>query len=314
MPVNTVVIITGWKTSLGTGHVQRMANLMRFLNDRSSMKAYIVSSETIPFLSSRYQQFVVPSLSNIFSAGTNSGSTLIIRDKRDSQIDEIEHLGKSGPVLVIDDNGPGRAGAHYRLDLLPNPAETAPADDYRKDLFLYGYNFTESIKNMPKQPIEKDIDAAFYPGFHKSEEYIEQIISLLPSAASIAVLRGKKSFMIQKGRRAPLQDRSYGEIVLASKIIISHFGITLYEGHIAGAKPVSINPTKYHSRLSDMAAQDMNIINLGTDTSLDSAGARDILAKTMGNSKTGTVSPAEVYTRIEKGLESFLEYLNSLVV
>ena len=287
-----ISIVTGWGTRLGAGHIQRMGALADFLEREKKMRPFIISgqgAETLPpALSCKVLPYIQP------------GSSCILRDMRDSAIDEILGLKRYCRVISIDDCGPGRDFADLALDLLPNLKYSTRTNKS----FIFGYNFTDSIKRIGNRNINKTIDCAIYTGYTPSREIVDFFLALMPPHATCALLSEEKSLLFKDGTSSHLP-LSYAEALLSSKVLISHFGITLYEGRIAGCRLVSVNPTDYHSSLADLAKDETGIINLGTREGLDTGLASRTIAELIREPAAERMDPALVLTHIEKGLENF---------
>jgi hypothetical protein len=295
-----ISIVTGWGGNLGTGHIQRMANLAEYLNRNTRYRASIVSSGK--------PDFFPDSLNRCLSPVINAASACIIRDVRDSAQDEMLDLKKYGRIIAVDDCGPGRDLSDLEIDLLPNLNYSIS----QKDLFIYGYNFTESMRRLEDKPVDRSIDAALYCGYNPSRETVKALMSLLPADCSCALLAGSDSTLIRKGVPAKL-DKSYAEALLSSRVLVSHFGISLYEGHAAGCRLFSINPTVYHSLLSDIARDDIGLTNLGILNDRIPETARSAIGAALEEKQTPGIRPAEVLVTIERGMELFYKKITPLL-
>ncbi len=292
MQHNRVSILTGWGSRLGTGHIQRMASLAVFLNRTKKVPARIVCARRPDFLPSVPRRY--------FQSDFGSTEELLIRDMRDSDLEEMRELKEKGKVVAVDDCGPGRNLADAVVDLLPHPS--LKKSNYKS--FIYGYNFTESVRQLGKKKIAKDIDAAAYCGLDPEPETIDFFRSLVPAGRTLALLCGKESRIISHEKET-LLTRSYAEIVMSAKVMITHFGIALYEGRLSGCRLACINPTNYHSQLTDIAGQDFAIENLGARDTLNHARALDKIEELIRNPLVGSLYPPELLDEIEAGLENF---------
>ena len=97
-------IDTFWGDTIGYGHVQRMMTLLWYLNQKDC-KAFFVSETIPPFFPAHMKSYVKTDI--------DIQPDIIIRDKRDSSVEELKVLQKKGRVLVIDDNGKGRESADF---------------------------------------------------------------------------------------------------------------------------------------------------------------------------------------------------------
>lgn len=295
-----ISIITGAGDDLGTGHLQRMANLCDFLDRKTSFRSSIAGVRT--------PEFVPSPLCGFLSPDVIPGSACLIRDRRDSTIEEMIRLKKHGPVLAVDDCGPGRDRADLAIDLLPNLHHPPP----RNELFIYGYNFTDSLRSLGNASIEKTIDVAMYAGSVYTAKTVDSLLSLLPESCTCAVLAGENSRLIRNGKQYGLAS-SYAEALLSSKVLVSHFGITLYEGLLAGCRLIAINPTPYHSMLADAAAKAIELTNLGLLAESDRDVARSVISSAFRRPVVGSVRPADLVIKIEAGLEAFQKNILGLI-
>jgi hypothetical protein len=274
------------------GHIQRMASLADFLNRKKHAQAFLISNEKPEFLPSLIYDYISPEI--------EPGTTCIIRDIRDSNIDDIRNLKKNHKVIAVDDCGPGRNIADLAIDLLPNLTYAIN----NKELFIYGYNFADSIRRLNRKHIAKTIDCTIYCGLNPSSDTVAFFLSLIPPHSTCAILSGNNSLLFKDGELSSLL-KSHAEILLSSIMLISHFGITLYEGYIAGCRLLSINPTEYHSQLADIATKEIGVINLGISSTIKIDQARSNISTAMKNPFTDTINSAIVLEKIEKGLEEF---------
>jgi hypothetical protein len=269
-----------------------MASLVMFLNRIKKVPACIVGDRKPDLTPSPPPRYFRPEL--------NSGTCCVIRDMRDSSIDEMRSLKAVARVIAVDDRGAGRNLADARIDLLPHPA----LKKYNSESFIYGYNFAESVRSLARRQIMKDIDAALYCGFDPDPETIDFFRSLVPNDKIVAILCGKDTRMIVGGKESPLT-RTYAETMLSARVFVSHFGISLYEGRLSRCRLACVNPTEYHSRLADIVGNDIVIENLGVRGSLDRAYARERIDDLIRNPLVDRVYPPELLKKIDAGLENF---------
>ncbi|TAL32454.1 MAG: hypothetical protein EPN93_15975 [Spirochaetes bacterium] len=239
---------------------------------------------------------------------------LLVRDMRESTPHEIETLKRIAPVLVLDDMGAGGRLADFTIDLLPVPTEyrehRAPVRD---DLFLYGYSFLHDLEEMGAGEIEKSTDILFYAGADSNAKYLEQGLALIPAGKSCAVFSGVSSFLAKDGTQTVLGQSDYVRMLLSARLLISHFGITMYEACAAGCAVVAINPTEYHARLCDLAPERFALKNLGVRDRLDSRDARAVIAEALEGTKGTPVRPADVYRGARENLDRFAQILIKMI-
>jgi len=244
-----IAIITDFNDKLGSGHIQRMSSLLSYINNNTDYDITMICKNKPHFLDDELLTKITDDIPE--------NPSLIIRDMRDSSIEEITLLQKHGPVLVIDDMGPGRNIADYAWDILPNPHNGL----YRKDLFLYGYSFMKDIQNI--DPSMKDIDFSVYIGMKPSQKKIDYLQSLLPEYSVTAYLMSEES-LIFTGYNFTKLDMTPLQAMSRSHSLITHFGLTMYEGLLMNLKVFTLNPSEYHSDLCNKILDDYKITNLGT--------------------------------------------------
>lgn len=288
-----ISIITNAGGHLGSGHVQRMANLADFIRRETTHEVYIVMKGGAGLLP--------PSLRPLCVDSIPPASSLLIRDMRDSTLEEMSALRRIAPIIAVDDCGPGRNTATQPIDLLPNPHDTVP----RNDLFLFGHNFTETIRAIDMKTIDKTIDVALYCGFRPAPETVQSLLSLVPEELTCALLAGDDSRIIEGKKSVPLPC-SFAESLLASRVLVTHFGITLYEGHMSGCRIVSANPTAYHASLVDKVDPELNPVNLGILPVPDPSHAASIILKAARNPLVNYIETSMILEQITGRLRSFL--------
>ncbi len=316
MSRKSIAIITDWGEAIGSGHIQRMTALLWFLITVKHIDAYLVTSR----LPAGFPEELKPHSKREIE----NSPVLIIRDMRDSTREEIKKLQEICTVLVIDDIGEGRGCADHAIDIMPNPESRTFQKDHAP--FIYGYEFLRSLGTLIDAPptrentsesydriITKDIDYVLYPGFRPSDEYTESLISLLPNDSVFAILSGDQSFLHRHGRRYEIPRDVCAEMLISSKALISHYGILVYEAHLCGCRVACINPTPYHSRLTELAKERITVENLGEYNSLNRDAAQKIIAAMRENPLGNRISVRRIYDEVLENLERFYKTLTPLL-
>ncbi len=301
-----IVIRTSWGAGMGTGHAQRMTALGRRLRQRHGITPAFWMDQAPPFMP---EELAATRISRL-----PSHAGLVIRDMRDSSHDEIGTLKKTAPVLVIDDMGEGRALADHALDLLPVPASSGmkrPSD--RDGLFLPGYTFVAALESFHEDTFEKTIDVLYYAGARAAEGLDEHVRSLMPEDVSCAVFAGGDSYRVKGTARQPISAGDYVPTMLSSRVLVSHFGLTMYEARACGCEIIGINPSDYHSHLCDIAPPSLGITNLGAEDGLNYDQARAAIRAALVRAQPGPVRTREVLAAAQESLDSFTEYLRTII-
>lgn len=300
MNKKNIVIITGTGAHLGAGHIQRMLTLASYIQNKNEFNPLILTNNK-KGLPAEFQHLGISALPDC---------SLIIRDKRDSSETEIADLKKHAPVIAVDDAGKGRNIADYVMDLLPNLQHKLSQEFYREDLFIYGYNFTKGIKIALEKTKEKSIDIAIYTGSIPDESVTESLNKIMPEKARVYHLTGKGS--LDFFTRKPVQNNlTCPEILLSSKILITHFGLTLFEGYASGCRLFTINPSEYHKDLTALVQEKMNITDLEYLIKTNNAkkGLEEILMK----NDSHQIPDKNILNSLSKGVENFYTLIQSIV-
>ena len=294
-----ITIITGTGGALGTGHFQRMCYLADSLNHTGRVHVKLFIAEGTPDIPGPLKETVTDSIPDT--------TDLVIRDMRDSSAEEINSLKKRGPVLVIDDTGPGRELADHVIDLLPNPANRSIPEK----MFLYGYNFISEINTMKTEVIAKDIDVAIYAGYKPDSDVVESIRGAIPADASVVLFAyGKPSVLSEK--KVPV-DSGYTDLLLRSRVLITHFGITMYEGDLAGCRILAVNPSPYHTELTGMIMGNLNVIPAGEYGSIDHKLIFNEIEHTMKTAGFQIISKGSIRERINIHFDYFTRIFNNII-
>jgi hypothetical protein len=303
MAKKNILIITGTGGNLGTGHLQRMLGLAVHLNktDDFSVKIFLKQNQIPP----------EKSFENLFIDSIPDNTDLIISDMRDSFEDEMLFLKDNAPVLAVDDSGPGNLIADYKITLLPIPSDGNKPVKPDTDKFLYGYNFSKGMESLTGKTIAgREIDVAVYTGYDPLPELVADIKKSIPASVNAVLLSGKKPVSLTGN--IPLSETGYAEILCRTKIIITHFGLTMFEAHAAGCGIAAFNPTIYHSSLTEIMKDEFQIIFSSEYNNFSPDQLRETIIYTLKNFTDKKVSLNYILDRINTGRENFTAYLKKI--
>ncbi|HOP64010.1 MAG TPA: hypothetical protein PK358_12010 [Spirochaetota bacterium] len=305
MEKNNIIIVTGTGGELGTGHLQRMLNLVSYITGKHNFDVSILLQKGEAGIPERFRHMLITSLP--------PSADLIIRDMRDSSKEEITSLKSIAPVLAVDDAGEGRSSADHYVDLLPNKISGSNEPGFYTEKFIYGYNFTEGIKNLSgADPVSRDIDITIYAGFNPPEELLTKISKSIPEST--------KAILLSSGRPVVLtgeplhEDVSYAEILTRSRIVMTHFGITMFEANICGCIISALNPTPYHGELTALIEKEMRIIHSALYSDLDPVILSEDINMNLKKNLAAAVSFNDILERINIGLENFTRYIYKILL
>ena len=296
-----IVIDTGVNKQLGTGHFQRMANLLNFIVKNTK---YTVS------LCVEGDRNNIGDLESYIVDEVPYGADLIIRDRRDSTKEEIRSLRKLGQVLVVDDCGEGRDYADFSIDLLPNRDER---NRVNRHAFIYGYNFSVFLQQNQHAIYDKNNDVVIYTGIAPTSSHIDYLFSLIPVKYTVHILTGETAIKRYKGSIDTINNFNYVYLLLSSKLLLCHYGISLYEGHLAQCALMTINPTIYHHILCQLDEKYLSLENCGVWGNLDIEMIRSKVSNRIDLYNTGNVSVANMYAEVENKLQNFHTALENIM-
>ena len=303
MDKKKILIVTGTGGILGTGHIQRMLNLAVELNQKNNFCTSI--------LLKRNEYPLPEKLATLITRSIPSDTDLIIRDMRDSSVEEILLLKKNAPVLAIDDSGEGKKTADYSLSLLPVPSDNLQDNKPDTSLFLYGYNFSQGIRNLEKKSLTRDIDVAVYAGYNPSPEIVASVKKSIPQTACSVLLEGGKAHNLTGKILSPYIE--YTEVISRAKIVITHFGLTMFEAHACGCSIAALNPSSYHSSLTDIVRNDFDIICSLEYDSFSPDSLSKIIQTRLNNYIATDSSVPAIINRINSGTENFINHISTLI-
>lgn len=303
MDKKRITIVTGTGGILGTGHIQRMLNLALHLNRNNNFSALIYLSQNEHPTEEKFSGLITP----FIPAETD----LIIRDMRDSTIEEMDSLRRIAPVLAIDDSGSGRRLADFIINLLPVPVTDGITVKPETELFLYGFNFTQGISLIKnKSSFIKDIDVTIYTGYNPPTELISLIRESIPSSAVTVLLKEGKAENFQGDILK--EETPYSEIIYRSKIVITHFGLTMFEAHICGCKIAALNPTKYHNELTETVNDDFAVIYSEEYSQLNPPDLKKTITAELLTGFSRIHSADDILKKIDKGINNFSDFLDNI--
>jgi len=187
---------------------------------------------------------------------------LVVLDRRATGAEETSFWERLGPVVALDEGGPGRAVASYLIDILPR----AGAVRRRKRNPYEGPNraslgFLDLPRNRrePPEAFKRVLVsfggedpaglAVFLSRLLLLEKFVEPADLTLVSGA---LRRGAPPLGLDGATvLGPVQDLK--EHLAHYDLVITQFGLTAYEAAFAGCGVILLNPSPYHQSLARAA-------------------------------------------------------------
>jgi 2-polyprenyl-3-methyl-5-hydroxy-6-metoxy-1,4-benzoquinol methylase len=186
---------------------------------------------------------------------------LVILDRRSTPREELAFWERLGPVVALDEGGPGRSLASYLIDILPRLPGERGLDDGSETANCASLGFLDLPTTRREPPLEfrrvlvsfggEDpaglalvlARALLDEGFFRPEE-LTIVSGALRNGAPPVGLEGVTLL-------GPVQDLK--EHLARYDLVFTQFGLTAYEAAYAGCGVILLNPSLYHAALSRKA-------------------------------------------------------------
>jgi hypothetical protein len=295
---HSICIITSVDGIYGTGHLQRMVYLLQSLRKNGVSVSFLCPEKCIT---------LIPFLNEFIVTSVPPSTDLIIRDMRDSTATEIEILREKAPVIVIDDCGEGRRYADLAIDCLPNLKYPDSVKTIGESPFLFGFSFFDFFAGSDPQIYAKDIDLCIYIGSQPEKSQLESLLSNIPDNLTVCITGSGNPYIVIKPCSDPIP-QTFPEVLLRSKAILTHFGISLFEASLCGCALYTINPTQYHSSLCEISKEVLTITNFGLFSELSNKKIKkDLNTEALQLNKV--INTEDIRNTIERCTQRFIEKL-----
>ncbi len=243
----------------GSGHLVRCLALARSLGPGATI--YVEDSPSSASwsaaeLSLSYSRELA-GLSLVTELNPGQGWDLIILDRRRSSLEEVQAWERLGPVLALDEGGPGRSMASYLIDVLPRPphrflAPRAEAPNLSRLAFL-----DLPLNRRPAPEAFRRVLVSF-----GGEDPAGLAVLLARSLLAWGLFKPENLTIVSGALRrggpplglegvtllGPVQDLK--EHLVRYDLVFTQFGLTAYEAAYAGCGVILLNPSAYHRALS----------------------------------------------------------------
>ncbi len=254
--------------AFGFGHLNRSITLYGLLKDRYDVHIVvwgdekaesILGSKNIPRIHSKSDQYFLQLVKE-------NSPDIVIMDCRDTKASLVSKIKFYTKVLAIDDLGSGSHYADITIHTLPIPGDSMiqanfSGPDYlilSDDLLKY----KAKRRGTQKKPFPKLLISFGGEDPYGLTEYTFRLIEEIHHYYQVNVVLGP----LYKGSRELnsaniiVSPPHFYHLLQQSDIVITSFGMTVYEALVLDVPVITINPTDYHNDLSD---QIDGIMNLG---------------------------------------------------
>jgi len=237
------------------------------------------------------------------------GIDLIVSDMRDTSRRLMARLSRIAPVVSLDDRGRGSRFAHVTVYTLPGEGGDPP-NVYGREYMVLNPAIRKYAGHR-KEP--HDVDGPVLVSFGGSDpgnlsQYMVSVLNKI--GIEPVVVRGpfyRNSPPSGKCRVVHAPDDFY-DLLFRARVLITSFGITMYEAFYLGTPVVLFNHSKYHCRLSgNVDAPNLGYVGSPVPDIEDRLGAAinggDIYARARENLKhTDGLGADRVLELIERAL------------
>lgn len=184
---------------------------------------------------------------------------LVVSDMRDTSAREMDGLLRLAPVVSLDDFGAGMERAHVTIVSFPSPKSTR-ANFMGAPYMVLGSDTSRSRTPEAEPSQGKDRVVISFGGSdpHNLSDKVTEVLNgmgVCPLVITGPLYRGNI-----RGRCTIIRNpRNPVDLFRESDLLITAFGITLYEAMLAGTPVALFNHSRYHWQL----ASETPAINLG---------------------------------------------------
>lgn len=230
----------------GTGHIRRCAGFV--LSDPDNSFLFVHRSDRAVL---KKLNIPLPE-QNITESLEKKRFDLVVFDRKESLLSEIEKFKEIAPVAALDEGGKWRNSFLYLIDTLAFPKDKKHIPG---NIFSSGFLDVQEKKKFVPGKIENILvafggeDPAGLTG-----KFLEYALPLLGGKKVIVAKGGLFKGSLPEGDYDTAENPpSLLPFIEKADLVITSFGITAYESLYAGKRILLLDPGRYHSRLSKAA-------------------------------------------------------------
>ncbi len=279
-----IAISTEATQTMGMGHLTRMLHLAESLNKDYDFSFFVITDEeSIPILDeSRFQSQLV----NSETCGErirDFNPQLILVDRRDTDKLFLKELRKITRIITFDNSG-NTDYADRVINALPlaNGMEV-PSNYSGLNYLILNDKIQSSVKHYA--PMKTAQILVTFGGSDPGglSRFVYKIFKELPQDYNVKFVLGP----LYSGEQdfSPytcIRTNNIFQEISEADIVITSFGMTVFESLFIGTHPIVINPTPYHNSLAKTLDLITNLGVGGTEETIDSiqAGLLNVLKNT----------------------------------
>jgi len=253
LPSSTVEILAAWNyisfpvlfipstvAGQGTGHLRRLSSIAIALSASRRCLVFI-PPENRPFID-------IPELFLPFVVSTLPASAvLVVVDGFRTTVSKMAQYRSIGPVVALDEGGPGRLQADYLLDIIPGMFRARNAPNRREPSFLplpvqRKKNPVTSIKTVLVLAGGENAAGLALPVARSLSGMHFDVTVIDPDVTGLR--RTDEGFTVS----GPVHNLR--ETLCNYDLVMTHYGFTAFESLAAGCRVILFSPTQYHFSLA----------------------------------------------------------------
>lgn len=248
-PVNTnmrILCIATYNKSIGSGHIKRTLRLLDCLGSKAFL--YVPNEQAVQLISTL--EVEIPPDRICHRPEEEGPWSLIVLDNYQTSVEEAEKWLSLARVVALDEGGPARPIIPCLIDTLPVLPSAGVANEFEPG-YLDLPAYSEKRTYPPKRIL------VTFGGVDEAQ--LTERIGLMLDSNEIP----PHQWCVAKG---PFFGRTFAwpgikilpnpnirEILPEFDLVITHFGLTAFEAVASGANVITLNPTSYHEKLSQLA-------------------------------------------------------------
>jgi spore coat polysaccharide biosynthesis predicted glycosyltransferase SpsG/SAM-dependent methyltransferase len=259
----TVLFFTAWGGSYGMGHLRRCLSIIRAGRGVFEAIVFRARGEGAPDRLPEFPNHGFPGVRFVDDLGEVPGADLVVADVRETGRGEMKRLWKIAPVLSIDDRKTGSSFSHVSIRTPSGGGRPGSVEGTESNFCGFPYVVLGGgAVGRRRLPFGRKKGILISFGGSDPGNLSVRVASLLLSAGlKPTVVRGPFFTRDLSGLSCEVVDApaDLPRLVDRFGVLITSYGITMFEAFALGTPVILINQSEYHSSL----ARSLPLINLG---------------------------------------------------